>query len=61
MKESKEKNPKQVLIDWVEEVNKAANIASTNIDKCDYYKAHLAIFHILGQCDAMMAVLNNSD
>ncbi len=57
----KEKNPKQILIDWVKEVQKAANIAYENIDDCKYYNAQLAIYHILGQCETMMTVLKNSD
>lgn len=56
-----EKNPKQILIDWVKEVQKAANIAYDNLDDCKYHSAQLAIYHILGQCETMMTVLKNSD
>ena len=65
---NKEKNPKQVLIDWVGNVQTAAvngrNAIHNNnglnrdqkLDKSsDYFE------RIIGQCETMMAVLNNSN
>ena len=65
---NKEKNPKQVLIDWVGNVQTAAvngrNVIHNNnglnrdqkLDKSsDYFE------RIIGQCETMMAVLNNSN
>ena len=65
---NKEKNPKQVLIDWVGNVQTVAvngrNVIHNNnglnrdqkLDKSsDYFE------RIIGQCETMMAVLNNSD
>ena len=57
----KEKNPKQVLIDWVKEVQKAANKVSVDIDRSYYYCAKEDVNYILGQCNTMMTILNNSD
>lgn len=64
----KEKNPKQVLIDWVSNVQSAAvngrnaihNHNGLNRDQkldksSDYFE------RIIGQCETMMAVLNNSN
>lgn len=64
----KEKNPKQVLIDWVGNVQSAAvngrNVIHNNsglnkdqkLDKSsDYFE------RIIGQCETMMTVLNNSN
>ena len=58
---SKGKNPKQVLIDWVTEVQKAATLAYEKIDDCEFHHAQLAIYHIIGQCETIMTVLKNSD
>lgn len=65
---NKEKNPKQVLIDWVSNVQSAAvngrdiihNHNGLNRDQrldksSDYFE------RIIGQCETMMAVLNNSN
>lgn len=56
-----EKNPKQVLIDWVDEVQKAANQVCKDIDRSCLFHAKETAKYILGQCNAMMTVLNNSD
>ena len=64
----KEKNPKQVLIDWVKNVNYAATCGKNAIHgnnglskekKLDVASGQFE--RILGQCEAMMTVLNNSD
>ena len=67
MKE-KEKNPKQVLIDWVKNVNYAATCgknalhANNGLSKEKKFDVASGQFErILGQCEAMMTVLNNSD
>lgn len=60
---NKEKNLKQVLIDWVGNVQSATVIHNNNglnrdqkLDKSsDYFE------RIIGQCETMMAVLNNSN
>ena len=55
------KNPKQVLIDWVEGVKDSAVLAKNclNNGDPDYAKEHLS--NLLGQCKAMETVLKNSD
>ena len=65
---NKEKNPKQVLIDWVNNVNFVAstgdNFIQTNngFSKEDKLKEAANYFNqIMGQCEAMMTVLKNSD
>ena len=65
----KEKNPKQVLIDWVINVESSAEEAREHVQK--YVKGDSSSGHlnsarenlscILGQCEAMMTVLKNSD
>lgn len=64
----KEKNPKQVLTDWVKNVSCAATCGKNAIHgnnglskekKLDVASGQFE--RILGQCDAMMTVLNNSD
>ena len=64
----KEKNPKQALIDWVKNVNYAATCgknaihANNGLSKEKKFDVASGQFErILGQCEAMMAVLNNSD
>ena len=57
----KEKNPKQILIDWVTEVQKTANQISTDIDRNCFIHAKETTKYLLGQCNTMMTVLNNSD
>ena len=57
----KEKNPKQVLIDWVKEVQKATDQVLIDLNNCHYYRAKADVNYIRGQCNAMMTVLNNSD
>jgi hypothetical protein len=64
----KEKNPKQVLIDWVNNVYFVAstgdNFIQTNngFSKEDKLKEAANYFNqIMGQCEAMMTVLKNSD
>ena len=66
---NKEKNPKQVLIDWVINVESSAEEAREHVQK--YVKGDSSSGHlnsarenlscILGQCEAMMTVLKNSD
>ena len=57
----KEKNPKQVLIDWVTEVQKAANQVYKDINENRCLHAKETTNYILGQCNTMMTVLKNSD
>ena len=57
----KEKNPKQVLIDWVTEVQKAANQVCKDIDRNCFLHAKETTNYILGQCNTMMTVLKNTD
>jgi hypothetical protein len=64
----KEKNPKQVLIDWVKNVSyaavrgKDALHANNGLSKEKKFDVASGQFErILGQCEAMMTVLNNSD
>ena len=57
----KEKNPKQVLIDWVTEVQKAANQVCKDIDRSCLFHAKETANYILGQCNTMMTVLKNTD
>lgn len=57
----KEKNPKQILIDWVTEVQKAANQVRKDIDRNCFLHAKETTNYILGQCNTMMTVLKNSD
>ena len=64
----KEKNPKQVLIDWVMNVQHAAssghNIIYANNGFTKEEKLRMAdewFNRILGQCETMMTVLKNSD
>jgi len=64
----KEKNPKQVLIDWVKNVNYAATCgknalhANNGLSKEKKFDVASGQFErILGQCEAMMTVLDNSD
>ena len=64
----KEKNPKQILIDWVKNVNytttcgKNALHANNGLSKEKRLDVASGQFdRILGQCEAMMTVLNNSD
>lgn len=57
----KEKNPKQILIDWVKEVQKATDQVLIDLNDCHYYRAKADINYIRGQCNAMMTVLKNSD
>lgn len=64
----KEKNPKQILIDWVKNVNYAATCGknalrdNNGLTKEKKLDAAFGQFErILGQCEAMMTVLNNSD
>jgi predicted AlkP superfamily phosphohydrolase/phosphomutase len=64
----KEKNPKQVLIDWVKNVDYAATCGKSaihgNNGLSKEKKLEVAsgqFERILGQCEAMMTVLNNSD
>ena len=68
MRESKEKDPKQVLIDWAMNVQHAAlngeSIINSNNGLTRGERLHMAnewFNRILGQCEAMLAVLNNSD
>lgn len=63
-----EKNPKQILLDWVASVKDAAEEAECYIDDPDAYskgvivsELRAAISNILGQCAAMEIVLRNSD
>lgn len=56
-----EKNPKQILIDWVKEVQKAADQVLIDLNDCDYYRAKADVNYIRGQCNVMMTVLKNSD
>ena len=70
---NEDKNPKQILIDWVAGVRSSAEEAKhylksdTMITGFDYEKKQLideatdCIANILGQCKAMEVVLNNSD
>ena len=64
----KEKNPKQVLIDWVTSVQHDASMGNSFIhtnsgcskeDKLNEAAEYFS--RILGQCQAMMTVLKNSD
>lgn len=60
----KEKNPKQVLIDWVIGVRSAANRAKNLLHSGRKDAVDLAsdeIASITGRCEAIMAVLENSD
>ena len=64
----KEKNPKQVLIDWVKNVSYAATCGknalhnNNGLSKEKKFDVASGQFErILGQCEAMMTVLNNSD
>lgn len=69
----KEKNPKQVLIDWVQNVENTANnlrdcLKSKKMTSSYSFEREGAldvasdyVYDILGQCKAMMTVLNNSD
>lgn len=56
-----EKNPKQILIDWVKEVQKAADQVLIDLNDCHYYRAKADVNYIRGQCNTMMTVLKNSD
>ena len=64
-----EKNPKQILIDWVKGVRESAEnakgyinyVAAINGRTEDLDEASDCIADIIGQCKAMMTVLNNSD
>lgn len=64
----KEKNPKQILIDWVRNVNSAATCGknalhnNNGLSKEKKFDVASGQFErIIGQCEAMMTVLNNSD
>ena len=62
--EEKEKNPKQVLIDWVVGVRSAASRANGALhsgrkDAMDVASDEIGM--IRGMCVSMMAVLENSD
>lgn len=70
--EDENKDPKKVLKDWVENVRhsaergrsalKASESAVFNRTKKQYLDSALEdMYDILGQCKAMMTVLNNSD
>lgn len=62
MSEEKEsKNPKQILIDWINNVKESAIRARNCIDNGSPDDAEEYIWDILGQCKAMEVVLNNSD
>lgn len=60
----KEKNPKQVLIDWVVGVRSAASRASGALhsgrkDAMDVASDEIGV--IRGMCESMLSVLENSD
>lgn len=57
----KQKNPKQVLIDWVENVQNSAERATALLNNNRSYSARQELCNIVGQCTAMMTVLRNSD
>ena len=57
----KEKNQKQILIDWVTEVQKAANQVCKDIDRNCFLHVKETANYILGQCNTMMTVLKNLD
>jgi hypothetical protein len=64
----KEKNPKQILIDWVKNVNYAATYGKNAIHNSNGFSKEKKLDvasgqfeRILGQCEAMMTVLDNSD
>lgn len=57
----KEKNSKQILIDWVKNVQKAADQVSIDLNDCHYYRAKAYVNYIRGKCNVMMTVLKNSD
>ena len=61
--EEKEKNPKQILIEWVISVRSAANRANAALHsrKDAMNVASDEIGMIRGMCVSMMAVLENSD
>lgn len=64
MNQPEEKNPKQVLIDWVTGVRSAAYRANTALHiggKDAMGVASDEISMIRGMCEAMMVVLENSD
>ena len=63
-----EKNPKQILLDWVENVKDTAAASHWYlIDQESYSKEVIVselrdtIANILGQCEAMLTVLKNSN
>ena len=65
---SKEKNPKQVLIDWVTSVQNDASMGNKFIHSNSWHskedklnKATECFIRILGQCETMMTVLKNAD
>ena len=64
MNQPEEKNPKQVLIDWVINVRSAANRANAALhserkDAKDVASDEIGM--IRGMCESMMVVLENSD
>lgn len=64
MNDIQEKNPKQVLIDWVNNVRQSAWRAQEALRGNSKKKEDIAsdyIGEILGECKAMEAVLKNSN
>ena len=66
-KQESEKNPKQILLDWVQNVRDTANSAEYYLDDSEAFSKEVivselrsAIANILGQCTAMITVLKNS-
>ena len=57
----KQKNPKQVLIDWVENVQTSAERSNSFLNNGCTHSAQQELCNIVGQCTAMMTVLRNSD